>query len=364
MLKILDRYITKELLGPFMYGIAAFSSILAGSTVLFPLVGEGVKYSIPVWDVIQLFIYKMPSIIVFTFPMSMLLATILSFGRLNSDLEIIAFRASGISFIRLVIPVIIIGLLVSIMTIWFSESIVPKASNSAEELLRSYTHQKRPALKKNVNITEYDSEGEPMRITNVRSIEKELLQDITVAEFENARLTRVIRADTGQWLPTGGWEFYSGVMHHFPSNDKHKLLYIEFEKEFIDIRINPFDMTKRSKKAEEMTASELKEQIELKHQTGEDPTKDIMNYHLKFSVPFASLIFAILGASVGLRPYRSSSTFGLGMSLVVILIYYVLLSISMGFGLSRAIPAVLAAWIPNILIGSTGLYLLERNSKR
>ena len=75
---ILDRYLIKELLVPFIFGIASFTFILAGSTVLFPMIGESAKYGIPPGDVLQIIIYKLPLIIAYAFPMSTLLATIMA----------------------------------------------------------------------------------------------------------------------------------------------------------------------------------------------------------------------------------------------------------------------------------------------
>jgi lipopolysaccharide export system permease protein len=361
---LLDRYIIKELLGPFVFGVAAFTAILAGSSVLFVLIGEAVKYGIPVITVIQLFIYKLPNIIVYSFPMSMLLATIMAFGRLSSDQEIMAFRAAGISFSRLVIPTIIAGLTISIFTIWFNESIVPKASYSAENIFRTFRHKTSPEIKTNLDFTQYDPDtGVPIRTINVMKTEKELLKDITILEYSKGQLIRVIRSKAGKWNKDGAWEFYNGIMHIFPPQNKKRTIVLEFEKEIINIKINPYDISKRKKNIEEMTTKELRERINLKKQTGKDPTSDTVHFHMKFSIPFASLIFCILGAAVGLRPHRSSSALGLGISLVVILIYYVLLSIGMGLGLSHIIHPFLAAWTPNIIVGAFGLFLLNKLSQ-
>ncbi|MCP4049105.1 MAG: YjgP/YjgQ family permease [bacterium] len=361
ILKIIDSYIIKELTGPFIFGIAAFSCILAGSTVLFPLIGTAVSYNIPYTQVVQLFIYKLPNVIVFSFPMSMLLASILAFSRLSSDNELMAFRSTGISFRRLVIPVIITGFFVSLFAIWFNESVVPVSSNSAENLMRSFTKKQLPNIKKNINFTEYDPiTKDPVRTINVSEVKDEKMKNITIAEYDKGKLARIVRAGSGKWLESGQWIFFNGVMHSFPATDITQVTVIEFEKEYIDIKINPVDLTKRKKNIEEMTRKELKARIIMKKNTGADPIKDIVNYHLKYSVPFACLIFSILGTSVGLKPNRSSSALGLGISLIVILIYYILLGISTGLGLAHAIPALLAAWLPNIVIGMAGFFLLHK----
>ncbi len=361
MIKLVDRYLIKELIGPFFFGIAAFTSILAGSTVLFALIGDVIRYQIPILEFIQLFFYKLPYVVVLSFPMSTLLATILTFGRLSSDGELLAFRASGVGFQRLVTPILAAGLVISLVTIAFNELIVPRATASGEMLLRSFSERNQPTIKENINFTEY-SDGVPSRIINVQSLDKGTLKNVTVAEFDSGHLSRIIRAQSGTWLRDGGWKFKDGIMHSFPKDEIRRLTVVQFEEETIDIALNPIDLSSRKKKIEEMNSLELKKAIELQKKLGQDPIIDQMNFHLKFAVPFACLIFSVLGASVGLRPHRSTSTIGLGISIVVILVYYILLSFGMGLGLSHTLPPVLAAWTPNIVVGGFGIYLLNRLS--
>ncbi len=362
MIKIVDRYIVKELLSPFVFGIITFSAILAGSTVLIPLMHEAAKFAIPMAQVMQLFIYQLPGIMVFTFPMSMLLATLLVFGRMNSDLEIIAFRAAGVNFFRLVVPVFAVGLFVSLMTIWFNESVVPQATNSAKNLMTVIKNQDRPTIKQNINLTEYDSEGKPSRIINIVEVDKGLLKQATVLEYEKGELIRAIKASEGRWRDDGAWEFYKGTMHNFTLTDRRKAIVMDFEKEVINININPLDITNRDKAIEEMNAKELKARITLKKRTGQKYDDDLVRFYLKFAVPFASLIFAILGASIGLRPHRSTSAIGLGISLVIVILYYVLLGV--GLGISHAVPPIIAAWMPNFVIAIAAILLLKRVSSQ
>lgn len=362
LLTLLDRYIIKELIGSFFYGMTAFTAILAGSSILIPLMNEASKYSIPVSQVFQLFIFQLPGIIVFTFPMAMLLTTILTFGRMSGDLEILAFRASGISFFRLVIPALFVGLMVSFITIWFNEAVVPVATHNSENLINRIKKRDRPNIRTNINITEYDKQKRPLRIINVQKVDKGALSGVTVLEYEDGELVRAIKSDTGSWLPTGGWEFYDGVMYNFISSNRKKAIVLEFEKEFINIRLDPNKFRERKKDLEEMNAMEMRELIQQKRRTGEEVSKELVRYHMRFSVPFASLIFTILGASVGVRPHRSSSAIGLGISLIIIVIYYVLLGVSMG--LTHLIDPVIIAWLPNTVVGIIGLLMLQKTASQ
>lgn len=358
---ILDKYIIKELLGPFLYGIAAFTAILAGSTVLFRLVGEVVKYGIPFDDSFVLFVYRLPNIMVYTFPMSMLLSTLIVFSRLSSDSELIALKSGGISFYRTVGPVLIIGFVVSLMTLTFNELVVPKANIEQEIMFQKLITQGAPPLRKNVNYTEYDDmTGYPLRIINALQVEGREMTKVTIAEFENGRLVRVIRSDKAVWLKKGSWEFFSGVMHNFLEEDKTRLIVIEFKKEIINLEQTPSDILEKEKNPEEMNAYELSQMIQSKKKRGQDTKNLEVQLQLKFSVPFACFVFVLFGAPLGLTPHKGSASIGLGLSLIIIFGYYILLSICMGMGLAGSLPPFIAAWLPNIMVGGLGTYLLIR----
>ncbi|MDA1353103.1 MAG: LptF/LptG family permease [bacterium] len=356
---LLDRYIIRELLLPFVFGVIAFTSIIAGSSVLFPIIKTIVKYNIGVGAAFQIFLYRVPAIISLTLPMSMLLAAILVFGRFNSDGEMVALRASGVSLYRIMAPVILLGMVVSVLNIMFNERVVPIANYNAEQLRESL---KKTAIKikQNANVTEYDANGYPSRIINVRELDGQELTDVMVVEFLDGQMNRVIRADSGRWELAGGWEFRNGVMHSFFKDDLKKVMVIEFEKEFIDLNVNLLMASNQDKEAQEMSADELKNAIAFKQSTGSDATQDLMEYYMRFAIPFACFIFSLVGAAFGMRPQRSTSSVGFGVSLAIIIIYYLLYSIGMALGLAKVLPPIVAAWLPNIISGVAGAYVLRQ----
>src|SRR4051812_10673913 len=111
-MKILDRYIARELIGPFIFGVAAFTLIFISGQYLFKLTSFVAKGA-PLVDVMELLVLRMVPVVVLTFPMATLLATLLSFGRLSGDMEVVAMMAGGVSFVRVATPPLLMGLLVS-----------------------------------------------------------------------------------------------------------------------------------------------------------------------------------------------------------------------------------------------------------
>lgn len=363
-MKLIDRYILAELWGPFCFGIAAFTSILAGSAVLFQLVAETVRMGIPIGSAALIFVCRLPAVVVYTFPMSMLLAVIVGFGRLSSDSEIIAFRAAGVGIFRMMVPVCILGIGVSLVTLMFNEFIVPRATFRGQTLIQSFVRNQQPRLKNAINNTEYDSHGRPIRMINAVSITGSELHDITIAEFDDGILNRITRAERGHFNPEGVWVFHNGVIHEFSQLKDKSVWVATFGTQSFRLPLTAADIRQRHKSANEMNARELIHLIQKKARMGEDATANRVELSLKFAIPFASLIFALLGSSVGLRPQRSTASMGLGISLVIIVAYYTLLSVGMGLGFAHVVPPLIAAWLPNAIAGGAAVAVLFQMANR
>src|SRR5438552_4882133 len=132
-MKILDRYIARELIGPFAFGVAAFTLIFISGEYLFKLTSM-VASGAPLLDVAELMALRMVPLAVITFPMATLLATLLSFGRLSGDMEVVALMASGVSFFRIAVPAFMMGFLVSVGGLYANEQLVPPAGRAAKEM--------------------------------------------------------------------------------------------------------------------------------------------------------------------------------------------------------------------------------------
>ncbi len=358
-MKLLDGYIIKEILKPFFFGIGAFTLIISGSTILFQVVSNAAKYGFTMFNAVQLFMYKLPGIITLTMPMALLLSTILVIGRMSSDLEVIALRSAGVSFFRLLLPLLMLGFLISLLNILFNEIVVPKANHHYETLYKRLKNTS-VSIKQNVNLTQYDAQGYPLRIINVKEVKNDVLNDITLAEYDDGTLARLIRAKTGEWNAQVGWELNDGVMHVLLKDSIQRLIVIEFEKEIINIQLNLLELSRVDKSHEEMNAQELKQFILKEKVLGKNINELLIQYYFKFSIPFSCLIFAMIGAAVSFQPNQRSSTMSMGLSILIIVLYYIVYSISLVIGMGGTVPSYIAAWIPNFIVAVVSLYYLNR----
>ena len=134
-IRILDKYIFKEVFKTFIFGICAFSAVFIGSGTLFRIAQYITEYGASVTSVIKIFVLSLPGVVIWTFPMSMLLASLLTIGRLSGNSEITAMKSCGISFYRIATPAIVLGAFVSVFAVGFNEYVVPWSNEAYSNVL-------------------------------------------------------------------------------------------------------------------------------------------------------------------------------------------------------------------------------------
>lgn len=359
--KLLDRYLAAEIIEPLIFGILSFTMILAGGAILLGLVKEIIRYSLSLSIAVKFFILRLPGVMVYTFPMAMLLATILAISRMSTDGEITAFKAAGINLTRLALPIIFVGFGVSLITLFFNENLVPQANRQATKLFLKVTASEPPKIKENINLPIYEK-GSLARVLSARKLEGNLLKDVTIQEFEKGRLARIVMAKEALWNANEGWLFKNGRLYQI-APDEESLYVIKFQEEFFPLPSSPKELSEEEIPPEEMNWVELKKYIGQLAKRGEETTFHKVQLNFKLAIPFASLIFALVGLPLGAQHQRrAAKSVGFGLSLLVIFAYYLLFSISMGLGSAQVVSPGLAAWLPNFLIGGFAIYLLRRAS--
>lgn len=351
-MKKIDWYIFRELAGPFLFGVMAFSSILIGSNLLFKLANYLLELNMPLRLAGKIFMLELPGVIVLTFPMSTLLATLLAFGRLSGNSEIIAFRAGGVSFARMMVSVMILGLLTSGMTVYINEKIVPYSAFQTRKLIWEFSHKAQlPSTQKYLSMTPVDQEtGLPDYILYAEGFDSDsnTLSQVYFQDFEGEQLHTIVEAKEARWL-NGKWVFFEGKYYYFPTENQPVVSGTFSEYSIKSMDRTPNQVALSSKNEEEMSAMELRELIRVYLREGQDVAKLLVKFHQRFAIPLSCLVFALLGAPLGLQPNRSGSSIGLGLSIIVIFVYYVVMTVMGTFGQAGFISPVLGAWLPNML---------------
>jgi len=360
LMRKIDRYILAEVSGPLLFGIGAFVIILVSVDILgnaFRLIFE---QGIPAHIVGQAFVYQLPQTIALTIPMGTLFGVLTAMGRLSGDGEIVAMHAGGIGFPRLTVPVVALGVALSVATLVLNETIAPPANKAARRLLAE-AGGRDLAVKQHYTL-QIPPEGTPDKLVyaavfDTRSL---TLHTVLIIELRAGSLWEWFKADSAQWK---GEQLILHNVTHF-SNDGRVTTHIgEFT---YNVGKSPEQAARYDRRINDMSMAELRQQIRLQSQVGPSDhmlSKLRQQYHSHAAIPWCALGFALLAMPLGMRPQRTSTGIGLGVSLAIILLYYVVFYLLGVMGENGAMPAIIAAWLPNIILYLVGIGLIVERSR-
>ncbi|PIS28085.1 hypothetical protein COT42_08875 [Candidatus Saganbacteria bacterium CG08_land_8_20_14_0_20_45_16] len=353
-MKTLDRYVAVELIGPFLIGVVGFVLVMTVD-LLFTMADLIINKGVPFWAVLKLLIYKLPSIMVMTFPVSTLFATAMSMGRFSKDNELVALRTSGVSLFRIALPILLIGLTVTVISYITNEKIVPRANYVATNIIRQVIYKKPlPEVKEDVFFKDAFNRYYYARRVDMKT---KLMQDIMVYEITAERFPRMILAKEGAFNDRF-WELKDGVIHKYDANG-----YVNYEAAFVAMKLNVSDDVVNfsgDKDSQEMDSSELKQKISVLQQGGVSTNNYQTALYMKFAIPLSCFVFALIGIPFSLPSPRSGRTWGMVITIVFMFTFYVFASVFRSLGRGGLLPPVVAAFTPQLSFAIIGGLLLLR----
>ena len=363
-MKIIDRYMVKGFIGPFLWCLLLFI-VMAVIIDIFSFIDNIVKFKIPLTSIIAFYVYYTPTLFLQVTPMAALLSTIYVLSNLNKHNEITAMKSSGISLWRLLRPILIIGAIISIVVFVINDKIIPVSSKVSsvirrDELEKEKNRDRQAKLIENVAIY-----GSGNRIIFARNYdtEKKTLGDIIIHEHDKSQnLISKITAQSGEWT-SDGWKFYKVIMYKINNSGKFLGEPLFFNERIIPLKETPSDFANREWRADYMSYKELKRYINNFKGTSTKLTRSLLvDLHYKVSFSIISLIIILIGAPFALITTRGGVLIGIGMSIGIGLLYYAFTAISIAFGKAGFLPPFVAAWIGNTLFAGLGIYLVNKRA--
>lgn len=362
-LKLLDRYIANEFWQPLLFGIGIVTGVWFGADQLKTIFNLIMRSGVP-WNMAFMILgLHLPEIIVLTIPIGVLLGTLLVFNRLSGDSEIIALRTSGISFYRIMVAPLVFGVVTSLVSFAINETVVPVANRTSKKLefLALYKSE-LPAGQTNFTYMERDRNMQLSRIFYIGNYNGNSLANVIILDFTRDKLVQIISAASGMFNH-GEWDLMKGRTYVL-SGDSDLTRVMQFDKLVIPgIKNAQQALDAGHVSPKDMNMMELYNYINVLKSSNAVDRALIVRFYQKFSQPLACLIVALAGAPLGLLARRSRSNVGLIYSAVVVFLYYVLQSSSGALGEAGRIDPLLAAWLPNIVIGVLGLIILYIRAK-
>ena len=359
-MKIIDRYLLREMAGPFVFGVLAFVVFFISANILFKLTELVGELGLSMWTAGELFLLWLPRFVVLTFPLATLVAVLIAFGRLSGDSELVAMHAGGISFRRLVLPIAVAGLMVSIVTAAFNELVVPACNRRAEDIVRAAAAQAGQAEQQEV----FHKQALGGQLTwllyaerlDVKSGE---MYGLVITSFQEGRARLFTVAQRAKWQGKY-WKLYDG-MHTFLEADIPAV--VDFETFSAELPSSPEEIARESREPTEMTYRELREHIRYTVEQNRPTTELELSLHHKFSIPFACLVFALIAPPLGMRSHRGSSSIGMGIAILIGFGYYVVWHYLSAVSQQGLLSPSWAAWLPNLVTAAVGAVMILRVRK-
>jgi len=363
---LLDDYVMREYATNFAIVLASFSTLFLIFT-FFELIGPIFKNRTPLIVVGEYLINLVPYILYNVTPLCALVAVLVTFGALNRTSELTAMKSSGISLYRIITPVLVVTILISAALFAFDELYLPTANRRQEALLsvikdkpaQTFLRPDREWISGQTN-----NAGDPARIFYYQyfSADKDTFANITVFEFDPATfaLQRRIFATSARWdTQLKNWVFVDGWERTFSGETIAS--YHPFTVDtFPEIKEQPGYFKKEDLPSQEMSYNELSRYIADLKQSGFDTQRLSVQLNKKIAYPLITLVMAILAIPFALSMGKKGSLAGIATAIGLAITYWVIGNIFESLGNVNHLPALLAAWTPDLLFGITGSYLLLR----
>ena len=365
---ILDEYVMRSFVQNFVLVLVSLSSLFLIFT-FFELVGDIIKFSTPLITVVEYLINLIPFILYSVVPLCSLVAVLITFGAFSRTSELTAMKATGISMYRIIAPVLLVAAVLSVALFSFDEVYLPQA-NRRQDALRSvikgkpaqtFSHPDRKWIS-----GQTASAGEPSRIFYYQFFDPDraAFANLTVFEFQPGtfQLRRRIFASSVHWDDhIQSWVFENGWERTFTGETIGS--YRPFTlSTFQEIREQPTYFKKEDLPSQQMSYAELDRYIGELKQSGFDTMRLRVQLNHKLAYPFITLVMAIIAIPFALSTGKKGSLAGMGAAVGVAIAYWVIAGIFESLGNVNSLPAVLAAWSPDMLFAMAGGYLLLRTS--
>ena len=354
-MRIVDRYVIREVLWPLVIGLLVFTFMLI-IPFLIEYAESFISKGVPIPVVLRVMATLLPATLSLTIPMSLLLGLLVAFGRLSADREFVALQACGVSLLRLMRPVALLSVLAWIATSYILLVGVPDANQRFREITFGVVAERAEGeVRPRVFFEDF-----PDVVLYVREVSPSgggwtdvFMVDNRSASTPAAFLARRGRVVIDRQQRTVEMVFEDGARHTAESGGKYEV----FRFERLLLSLNPETVFPRSGPplgAREMTIPQLEERAAELERQGIYPHSELFEIQKKFSIPFACLVFGLIGLALGASNRRDGKLASFVIGIGVIFIYYVVLWFGQSLVRGHIIPPWLGAWAPNIVLGTVG----------
>ncbi len=358
-MKVLTRYISIEFVKVLVLCLLLFISIFLVIDFL-QKIDNFIDADVPRGTIFAYFFFQMPYIFIQMIPVATLISVIVIFSNMKNNNEIIAMKTCGLNILNFSTTMILLALIISVTTFFFSELVVSHASSKSNEIWDIEVEKQDPNRFYGSDQIWYRSKSAIYWIKHYDSVHK-IMQNPTFYFFDkDFHLIKRIEGKRGVWV-NGVWRIEDVIVQKALKNGGYEVR--KFITLFLEIPETPDTFVRKIKHPEEMSFSQLKSYAERVKNEGYDNTRYLVDLNIKLAFPFLSLILVFMGIPIALELKTGGIPLAIALGIGLCFLYMVILSLSRSLGLSGVLPPVLAAWTANLVFLFLGIYLIL-NMKR
>jgi len=366
--KILDRYIIRQFLIVFLFGLLAFVCIFIIIDIMEKL-DDFIDAQAPTNIIIQYYLASIPDIVKLMIPVAVLLSALFVTSRLSSQNELAAIKSSGISLYRIMAPFLIVTFIICFASIYLNGWVVPYANQNKFYIERSHLNRSIQATVRRdvifqegrtriVSINYYDTRAKCAQRISVQDFDS---SDITILRHRNDALQMQWIQPIGDDVQKAKWVLLHGTTRSFLDSTQTLVSFDSLE--IGRLSLTPSDIERKQRTPDEMDYNELQEFIANQQRAGQDVARWLVEYHFKLAFPFASIIMVLFGVPFAASRPRTGAALGFGIATAATFIYLGFMKASQVFGYNGDLNPLFTAWLANIIFLVAGIANLFRVQK-
>jgi len=364
-MRTIRNYLVKEFVGPFFLSLLVSTMILAAGHII-QVADLIINKGVSALYVTKLFFLLMPWLLTFTIPISVLSATLLAFGRLANDNEIMALRSNGVSMYRIALPILIVGLLISLFCIPLNDKILPESGFAARKLIKQIGIKNPLALlEAGVFIKAFED-----YIIFVYGIEGNRLKNIRIYQPREGKPTRVIVAEEGEVisLPDEGaikLKLKNGSADEALPQDPTSSYKLVFKTYNMTLNFRKaMEAQKIDKKPREKSIVQLRREIIDLRRDNIDTLPLYIEIHNKLALAFSNFIFVLVGIPIAMKTHRREKSINFALTMMIFLLYWGVMLAGVACVVRKLMPPWAGIWMANAILFVVGVFLFLKMARK
>ena len=353
MIRILDRLVAGTFLRHFLLFVIAGPPLLVIGHITENM-DDFIDRGLSVAEVAEAYVFMMPMFIKWSFPFAALIAAVFTVHGMTTHRELVAAKAGGISFHRIIVPIVVMGVLLTGVALALTE-LEPRGNRIAAAILRN----EGPRRSWRTDFVYRSESGLTWQIGRLSAGDGRMTGVVIERPPKDGSTGLHILAESAVWDSIQGWRLQRGYLRTLTADSAEQS--IQFNRLVMrDMVERPDELLEAPREPDEMTYAEIGHLAGILERTGGNAAELLVKREQKLSLAVATLVVLLFGAPLATSNQRGGTAYGIGISLGTVIVYILMLKISGAVGEAGAISPLMAAWLPNFVFFGAALVLLAR----